>query len=142
MTPERRQSREKKKTVSIPLATKFHQSQLPAIPRVATNPVTTSGVSAANVVATIDVPASHHGTLRPESINETKIAERLYTPDMPPPDLLIRTSGEQRISNFLPWQCAYSELVFSPALWPDFSRDDLQDALQEYESRQRRFGGR
>ncbi len=67
--PERRQSREKRNTVSIPLATMFHQSQLPATPFRATRPVTTSGVSAANVVATIEVPASHHGTLRPERKN-------------------------------------------------------------------------
>jgi undecaprenyl diphosphate synthase len=73
---------------------------------------------------------------------EADFAQRLYAPEMHDPDLLIRTSGEQRTSNFLPWQCAYSELVFSPALWPDFSRADLEDALQEYETRQRRFGGR
>jgi undecaprenyl diphosphate synthase len=73
---------------------------------------------------------------------EEEFAARLYAPDMHDPDLLIRTSGEQRTSNFLPWQCAYSELVFSPALWPDFSRADLEDALQQYETRQRRFGGR
>jgi undecaprenyl diphosphate synthase len=73
---------------------------------------------------------------------EEEFAQRLYAPEMHDPDLLIRTSGEQRTSNFLPWQCAYSELVFSPALWPDFSRADLEDALQEFETRQRRFGGR
>ena len=73
---------------------------------------------------------------------EAEFAARLYAPDMHDPDLLIRTSGEQRTSNFLPWQCAYSELVFTPVLWPDFARQDLQDALQEYEARQRRFGGR
>jgi hypothetical protein len=67
--PERRHRREKRKTVSMPLATMFHQSQLPAIPFLATRPVTTSGVSAAKVVATIDVPASHHGTLRPDRKN-------------------------------------------------------------------------
>ena len=58
------------------------------------------------------------------------------------PDLLIRTSGERRISNFLLWQCAYSELVFSDALWPDFSREAFEAALAEYETRRRRFGGR
>jgi undecaprenyl diphosphate synthase len=77
-----------------------------------------------------------------DGTTEEEFAQRLYAPEMHEPDLLIRTSGEQRTSNFLPWQCAYSELVFSPVLWPDFSRQDLQDALQEYESRQRRFGGR
>jgi hypothetical protein len=69
VTPERRQSRAKRKTVSMPLATMFHQSQFPAMPFRATSPVTTSGVSAANVVATMDVPASHHGTFRPERKN-------------------------------------------------------------------------
>ncbi len=67
--PDRRHSRENRNTVSIPLATMFHHSQLPAMPLRATSPVTTSGVSAANVVATIEVPASHHGTLRPERKN-------------------------------------------------------------------------
>ncbi len=73
---------------------------------------------------------------------EEEFAARLYAPDMHEPDLLIRTSGEERISNFLLWQCAYSEFVFTPVLWPDFSRADLEGALQEYEARQRRFGGR
>ncbi|MEJ7891116.1 MAG: polyprenyl diphosphate synthase [Solirubrobacteraceae bacterium] len=73
---------------------------------------------------------------------EEEFAARLYAPDMHEPDLLIRTSGEQRTSNFLPWQCAYSEFVFTPVLWPDFSRADLEDALQEYDARKRRFGGR
>jgi undecaprenyl diphosphate synthase len=68
--------------------------------------------------------------------------ELLYAPEMNDPDLLIRTSGEQRISNFLLWQCAYSELVFSDKLWPDFDRGEFEAALTEYESRKRRFGGR
>jgi undecaprenyl diphosphate synthase len=66
----------------------------------------------------------------------------LYAPEMHDPDLLIRTSGEQRISNYLLWQCAYSELVFTDVLWPDFSRADLEAALDEYSARERRFGGR
>ncbi|MGI8623533.1 MAG: polyprenyl diphosphate synthase [Solirubrobacteraceae bacterium] len=74
--------------------------------------------------------------------SEEEFAARLYAPDMHDPDLLIRTSGEQRTSNFLPWQCAYSELVFTPVLWPDFSRADLEAALQEYDARRRRYGGR
>jgi undecaprenyl diphosphate synthase len=74
--------------------------------------------------------------------SEEEFHARLYAPDMHDPDLLIRTSGEQRISNFLLWQCAYSEFVFTPVLWPDFSRADLEAALQEYEARARRFGGR
>jgi undecaprenyl diphosphate synthase len=66
----------------------------------------------------------------------------LYAPDMTDPDLLIRTSGEIRTSNFLLWQCAYSELVFTDTLWPDFSEDDLRTALDEFEARRRRFGAR
>ena len=73
---------------------------------------------------------------------EEEFRARLYAPEMNDPDLLIRTSGEQRISNYLLWQCAYSELVFSDALWPDFGRDDLEACLREYETRQRRFGSR
>jgi len=66
----------------------------------------------------------------------------LYAPEMHDPDLLIRTSGEQRISNFLLWQCAYSEIVIRKELWPDFTREAFQEALAEYGRRQRRFGGR
>jgi undecaprenyl diphosphate synthase len=66
----------------------------------------------------------------------------LYAPEMHDPDLLIRTSGEQRVSNYLLWQCAYSELVFRDELWPDFSRASLEESLREYEARQRRFGAR
>jgi undecaprenyl diphosphate synthase len=77
-----------------------------------------------------------------DGTTEEEFAARLYAPDMHDPDLLIRTSGEERISNFLLWQCAYSEFVFSPVLWPDFARADLEAALQEYEERGRRFGGR
>lgn len=73
-------------------------------------------------------------------INEQIIAENLYNSDIPPIDLLIRTSGEQRISNFMLWRAAYSELYFSDVLWPDFSKKDLNQALTEYASRQRRFG--
>jgi undecaprenyl diphosphate synthase len=73
---------------------------------------------------------------------EEEFARHLYAPDMTDPDLLIRTSGERRISNFLLWQCAYSELVFSDALWPDFERADLEAALEEFDRRKRRFGAR
>ena len=73
---------------------------------------------------------------------EEEFRSRLYAPEMHDPDLLIRTSGEQRISNFLLWQCAYSELVFRDELWPDFGRAAFEGALGEYETRQRRFGGR
>jgi undecaprenyl diphosphate synthase len=81
------------------------------------------------------------GKLRPESIDEKTIAERLYVPDMPPPDLLIRTSGEQRISNFLLWEVAYSELWFTPVFWPDFDREHLYEAIRDFQKRSRRYGG-
>ncbi|HVE93719.1 MAG TPA: polyprenyl diphosphate synthase [Acidimicrobiales bacterium] len=74
-------------------------------------------------------------------IDERAIAARLYLPDMPDPDLVVRTSGEFRISNFLLWELAYSELVFTPVLWPDFRREHLFDAVREFQERDRRFGG-
>lgn len=74
--------------------------------------------------------------------SEEEFRNHLYAPEMHDPDLLIRTSGEQRISNYLLWQCAYSELVFSEQLWPDFDRAAFEGALAEYETRQRRFGAR
>jgi undecaprenyl diphosphate synthase len=74
--------------------------------------------------------------------SEAEFREHLYAPEMHEPDLLIRTSGEQRISNYLLWQCAYSELVFRDELWPDFDRAALEASLREYETRQRRFGAR
>jgi len=73
---------------------------------------------------------------------EEAFAGHLYAPEMHDPDLLIRTSGEQRISNYLLWQCAYSEFVFRDELWPDFSREAFRASLDEYEERQRRFGAR
>ena len=81
------------------------------------------------------------GTLVPEEIDENLLAEHLYTAGTPDPDLLIRTSGEQRISNFLLWQLAYTELHVTPVLWPDFHRDHLFDAVLDYQRRERRFGG-
>jgi undecaprenyl diphosphate synthase len=78
----------------------------------------------------------------PRDIDENAVAARLYAPEMPEPDLLIRTSGEQRISNFLLWQVAYAELVFVETLWPDFGERALREALAEYAGRRRRFGGR
>ena len=74
-------------------------------------------------------------------IDEKAIARRLYDPDMPDPDLLVRTSGEYRLSNFLMWEAAYSELVFTDVLWPDFRREHLFDAVREYQDRDRRIGG-
>ena len=76
-----------------------------------------------------------------KKIDEKKIKERLYHPELPDPDLVIRTSGEYRISNFLLWEMAYAELVFTDVLWPDFRREDLFDAVGEYQRRDRRFGG-
>ncbi len=78
----------------------------------------------------------------PRAVDENAVASRLYAPGMPEPDLLIRTSGEFRMSNFLLWQVAYSELVFLDTLWPDFGERDLRHALDEYAGRRRRFGGR
>jgi undecaprenyl diphosphate synthase len=78
----------------------------------------------------------------PAEIDENVFAANLYAPELPDPDLLIRTSGELRISNFLLWQLAYSELVFVDKLWPDFDARDLRSSLAEYASRHRRFGGR
>jgi len=78
----------------------------------------------------------------PADFDEAAIAARLYAPDLAEPDLLIRTSGELRLSNFLLWQLAYAELVFTDTLWPDFGEDDLRAALGEYARRRRRFGGR
>jgi undecaprenyl diphosphate synthase len=78
----------------------------------------------------------------PDAIGEREFAANLYAPEMPDPELLIRTSGELRISNFLLWQAAYAELAFVPTLWPDFGADDLKAALDEYAGRRRRFGGR
>jgi undecaprenyl diphosphate synthase len=78
----------------------------------------------------------------PEDVDENTFAAQLYAPAMPDPDLLIRTSGEVRISNFLLWQLAYSELVFVETLWPDFGPKELRDALDVYARRKRRFGGR
>jgi undecaprenyl diphosphate synthase len=77
-----------------------------------------------------------------EEIDEDVLAVYLYAPEMLDPDLVIRTSGEQRISNFLLWQLAYSELVFVETLWPDFGEDDLRQSVAEYSGRRRRFGGR
>ena len=74
-------------------------------------------------------------------IDEKAIARRLYDPSMPDPDLVIRTSGEYRLSNFLLWESAYSELYFTDVLWPDFRREDLLDAVREFQARDRRFGG-
>jgi undecaprenyl diphosphate synthase len=76
-----------------------------------------------------------------DKVTEKAIRSRMYDPEMPDPDLMIRTSGEHRISNYLIWEIAYSELVFTDVLWPDFRRTDLFEAIDEYQQRDRRFGG-
>ena len=81
------------------------------------------------------------GDLAVSAVTADKLASYLDAPDLPDPDLIIRTSGEQRLSNFLLWQAAYSELVFVPTYWPDFDRATLENAIAEYHRRERRFGG-
>lgn len=78
----------------------------------------------------------------PADVDEAAVARNLYAPEMPDPDLVIRTSGELRVSNFLLWQSAYAEYVFTDTLWPDFGPDELRSAIEEYARRRRRFGGR
>lgn len=81
------------------------------------------------------------GKLDPESVDEGAVASRLYTAGQPDPDLLIRTSGEMRVSNFLLWQISYAEIVVTPKLWPEFGKEDLFAAIREYAGRHRRYGG-
>lgn len=81
------------------------------------------------------------GELDPDKIGEKHIRSHLYAPDLPDPDLIVRTSGEKRLSNFLLWQGAYAELLFTDVLWPDFRRQHLREAVEEYQRRTRRFGG-
>ena len=82
-----------------------------------------------------------NGKLKIEDINENTISNNLFTKDMPDVDLMVRSSGEQRISNFLLYQIAYAELYFTKVHWPDFDKDIVYECLKEFESRQRRFGG-
>jgi undecaprenyl diphosphate synthase len=89
-------------------------------------------VQAARRIADAGIPG--------DNIDESLFARYLYCPDIPDPDLVIRTAGESRLSNFLLWQAAYSELYFTPVLWPDFGHKDVDEALSEYKHRQRRFG--
>jgi undecaprenyl diphosphate synthase len=88
--------------------------------------------------AAADVAA---GRLQSNAVTTELLSRYLYAPDLPDPDLIIRTSGEQRLSNFLLWQAAYSELIFVPVYWPDFDRATLEGAIAEYHRRERRFGG-
>jgi len=96
----------------------------------------------AEIVAAVQAIAAEvaQGSLAAADVDEDCLARHLFTADIPDPDLLIRTSGEQRISNFLLWQCAYSELVFTKTLWPDFSKNDLEQAFDDYCGRERRYG--
>lgn len=80
------------------------------------------------------------GEMDVDSIDENALESRLYTADLPDPDLIVRTSGEQRISNFLLWQSAYAEFVFTDVLWPDFSREELENSIEEFGRRERRYG--
>ena len=80
------------------------------------------------------------GEISADAIDENALGARLYTADIPDPDLIVRTSGEQRISNFLLWQSAYAEFVFTDVLWPDFSREKLEDSIEEFSRRERRYG--
>jgi undecaprenyl diphosphate synthase len=82
------------------------------------------------------------GGVEPDAVDEELLRSHLYAPEMPDPDLLIRTSGELRVSNFFLWQLAYAELVFLDTLWPDFGEEQLRSALEDYARRRRRFGGR
>ena len=86
------------------------------------------------------VRLAHNGSLRPEDVNEQFVSSLMTTRDMPDPDLLIRTSGEYRISNFLLWQLAYSELYFTDCLWPEFTEEEFYKAIIDYQKRERRFG--
>ena len=88
------------------------------------------------------VEAARRAAASAEEVDEETFARFLYAPEMPDPDLVIRTSGEQRVSNFLLWQSAYSEFVFTETLWPDFGPDEFRAAIEDYAGRRRRFGGR
>ncbi len=92
-----------------------------------------------NVIKEISVKVKNN-IISPESIDESIINKHLYTQNLPDVDLLIRTSGEHRISNFLLWQIAYAELYFTDILWPDFTKENLYEALINYQNRERRFG--
>ena len=82
-----------------------------------------------------------NGSLNPDTIDEEYISSRLYTRNLPDPDLLIRTGGEQRLSNFLLWQASYAEIWFTETFWPDFAEPQFRQALEDFAHRQRRFGG-
>ena len=83
-----------------------------------------------------------NGEIDIDDIDEEMLSQNMYTANIPDPDLMIRTSGELRTSNFLPWQLVYSEFLFVDKLWPDFSEEDLDDAIEEYQKRNRKFGAK
>lgn len=93
-------------------------------------------VNAARKIATL----AKRGDIQPEDVDSKMFSDMLYTKDIPDPDMLIRTSGEQRVSNYLLWQLAYTEFFFTDVLWPDFSRKHLEDIIAEFNSRERRYG--
>ncbi|HWQ79954.1 MAG TPA: isoprenyl transferase [Anaerovoracaceae bacterium] len=88
------------------------------------------------------VKEAEDGRLKADEITEDMIAENLYTAGIPDPDLIIRTSGEMRLSNYLLWQCAYSEFIFTDVFWPDFTREEYEKTIEMFQNRKRRFGGR
>ena len=94
----------------------------------------------AEIVDAVNAILSHNGSHKPEPVTEEDLARHLYTADLPDPDLLIRTSGEMRVSNFLLWQIAYAEIFVTETLWPDFNRARLLEALLDYQKRERRYG--
>ncbi len=129
------------------LQPKTYQELIKAIEKTKNNTRTTlhlalSYSSRSEITAMVQTIADKvaSGTMTADDVTEATISDHLTTKNIPDPDLLIRTSGEQRISNFLLWQIAYAELYFSPKLWPDFSKEDLFEAIVDYQSRERRFG--
>lgn len=82
------------------------------------------------------------GSLSAEEITEAMLSENLYTAGIPDPDMIVRTSGEMRLSNYLLWQCAYSEFIFTDVLWPDFTKEEYEKTIEIFQNRKRRFGGR
>lgn len=132
-----------------PLSEKLQKSINDAIKRTKNNTGTILSIALnyggrneiVNAVKKIALKVKEEG-LKIEDISEEVISENLYTKDIPDPDLLIRTSGEIRLSGFLPWQSVYSEFLFTDKLWPDFSTQDLDDAIEVYNKRNRKFGAK
>ena len=129
-------------TASRPICRRRWRSSRPR-PRISTDSSSGSRSTTGDVPSSWKRCAAFSGEgVRHQDLSEADIAAHLYAPELPDPDLVIRTSGEQRISNFLLWQSAYAELVFDDTLWPDFGEEQLRSALEEYASRARRFGAR